>query len=68
MPIKKNHYTEFPDDPNKLSESMRLQIAHDDYLEYNTSKKTKSIRKCAREHEIIYETLRDRINRAKLKK
>ena len=67
MPVKKNHYVEFPDDPNELSESVRLQMAHDDYLEYNTSKKTKSIRKYAREHGITYEILRDRINRAKPK-
>jgi hypothetical protein len=67
MPVKKNHYVEFPNDPNELSESVRLQMAHDNYLDYNTSKKTKSIRKCAREHGIIYETLRDRINGAKPK-
>jgi phosphoenolpyruvate carboxylase len=67
MPVKKNHYTEFPDDPNELSESVRLQMAHNDYLEYNTSKKTKSIRKCTREYRIVYETLRDRINGAKPK-
>ena len=57
MPVKKNHYAEFPDNPNKLSKSIQLQIAHNDYLDYNTSKKTKSIRKCTREHGIIYETL-----------
>ena len=57
MPVKKNYYTEFPDDPNELSESVRLQMAHNDYLDYNTSKKTKSIRKCTREYGIIYETL-----------
>src|SRR6267154_2828968 len=67
MPVKKNHYVEFPNDPNELSESVRLQMAHDNYLDHNTSKKTKSIRKCAREHGIIYETLRDRINGAKPK-
>jgi hypothetical protein len=67
MPVKKNHYAEFPDNSNELSESMRLQMAHNNYLDHNTSKKTKSIRKCAREHGIIYETLRDRINRAKPK-
>ena len=67
MPVKKNHYAEFPDDPNELSESVQLQMAHDDYLDYNTSKKTKSIRKCVREHRIVYETLRDRINGAKPK-
>ena len=39
MPVKKNHYAEFPDDPNELSESVRLQVAHDDYLDHNTSKK-----------------------------
>ena len=27
MPVKKNHYAEFPDNSNKLSESMRLQMA-----------------------------------------
>jgi lambda repressor-like predicted transcriptional regulator len=67
MPVKKNHYAEFPDNPNELSESVRLQMAHNDYLDYNTNKKTKSIRKCAREYGITYETLRDRINRAKPK-
>ena len=67
MPVKKNHYAEFPDDPNELSESVRLQMAHDDYLDHNTNKKTKSIRKWARDHGIAYETLRDRINRAKSK-
>ena len=64
---KENYYAEFADDPNGLLESVRLQMAHDDYLDHNTSKKTKSIRKCAREHGIAYETLRDRINRAKPK-
>jgi lambda repressor-like predicted transcriptional regulator len=67
MPVKKNHYAEFPDDPNELSKSLRLQMAHNDYLDSNTSKKAKSIRKCAREHGIAYETLRDRINGAKSK-
>ena len=67
MPVKKNYYAEFPDDPNKLSERVRLQMAHDNYFDHNTSKKTKSIRKCAREYRIIYETLRDRINGAKPK-
>jgi hypothetical protein len=43
-------------------------MAHNNYLDYNTSKKTKSIRKGTREHEIAYETLRDRINKAKSKK
>ena len=67
MPVKKNHYTEFPDDPNELSESVRLQMAYDDYLDHNTNKKTKSIRKWAREYGIAHETLRDRINGAKPK-
>ena len=40
MSVKKNHYAEFLDNPNKLSESMRLQTAHNDFLDYNTSKKT----------------------------
>ena len=68
MSVKKNHYAEFPDGPNKLSESMRLQMAHNNFLDYNTSKKTKSIRKYAREHGIIYEIFRDQINRVKPKK
>jgi lambda repressor-like predicted transcriptional regulator len=42
-------------------------MAHNNYLDYNTSKKTKSIRKYIREYGIAYETLRDRINRAKPK-
>ena len=67
MPVKRNHYTEFADNSNELSKSIRLQMAHNDYLDYNTSKKTNSIRKYAREHGIAYETLRDRINRAKPK-
>jgi hypothetical protein len=67
MLVKKNHYAEFPDDPNELSESVRLQMAHNDYLKYNTSKKTKPIRKYTREYGIAYEILRDRINRAKPK-
>lgn len=39
-------------------------MAYNDYLDHNSKK---SIRKCAKEHGVIYESLRDRINRAKPK-
>jgi hypothetical protein len=40
MPVKRNHYTEFADNSNELSKSIRLQMAHNNHLDY---KKTKSI-------------------------
>lgn len=64
MPVKKNHYPECEGDPDEVPEAVRLQMAHDHYLDQN--KKT-SIRQVAREHGVRWETLRDRIKGAKPK-
>ena len=64
MPVKKNHYAEVEGDPDELSESVRLEMAYDTFLDYNGGQ---SIRKTAREHGIPWETLRDRIKGAKTK-
>jgi undecaprenyl pyrophosphate synthase len=64
MLVKKNHYPECAGDPDELPEAVRLQMAHDHYLDQN---KKKSIRQVAREHGIRWEILRDRINGAKPK-
>jgi hypothetical protein len=64
MPIKKNHYPELKGDPDEVLQSVRLQMAYDNYL--NNNRKL-SIRKIAREHGITWETLRDRIKGAKPK-
>lgn len=49
MPVKKNHYTEVEGEPAELPQSVRLDMAYDDWLDYNGDK---AIRKCVREHGI----------------
>ena len=36
MPVKKNYYTDVEGDPNKLPKRVRLEIAFDTFLDYNS--------------------------------
>jgi hypothetical protein len=65
MPIKKKPIVDYPNDPNEILYTDRLEIAWEAYIDSN---RKLSIRKAAEYYRVKWKTLRDRINSKKLSK
>jgi hypothetical protein len=64
MPVKKNHYAEFKGEPEEVAYAVRLEMAHDAWINANGAL---SIQQSAQEHRVKYKTLRDQVKGAKPK-